>query len=172
LRLQKRRYPTKAALFLAALVPPYVDADAIINAETEGATPQAALAEIGLRLLVYFRKHIPIVTQLMSHPLISMQDITAHFKSNAAMELTQALARYLAREHTRGILRANNPLATASLLVSAIHSLALFEMMEFHGGQDLEHAVGLFVNALWSGLAPAGEQCEISEGKNCIMGGV
>ena len=33
-------------------------------------------------------------------------------------------------------------------------SLAVFELMEIHGGQDMEHAVEPFVKALWNGLDP------------------
>jgi hypothetical protein len=45
-------------------------------------------------------------------------------------------------------------MTTASLFVSAIHSLAVFELMEIHGGKNMDHAVKAFVEALWSGIAP------------------
>ncbi len=149
-----QRYPTKAALFLAAMVPPRVDVEAIIHAATSQDDPQAALVEIGHRILAYFRTLIPTVMHLMSHPSISMADVTGHFKDMPAQTLVDALAAHLRDAHSRGELRADNPMASAGLFVSAIHSLAAFELMEMHGGQNLDHAVELFAAALWNGLAP------------------
>src|SRR5512138_22392 len=56
-----QRYPTKAALFLAAMVPPEVDVAGIVRAPTKRADPEGALTEIGRRMLVYFRSLIPTV---------------------------------------------------------------------------------------------------------------
>lgn len=149
-----QRYPTKAALFLAALVPPEVDVEAIVHAPTKRKDPQRVLTEIGRRMLAYFRSLIPTVMHLMTHPSIRMADVSAHFQGMPEHALAGALATYLRDVEARGEVKVNNPMAAASLLVSAIHSLAVFELMEMHGGQDLEHAVELFVKALWSGLDP------------------
>jgi AcrR family transcriptional regulator len=149
-----QRYPTKAALFLAAMVPPEVDVKVIVHAPTKRMNPQGALTEIGQRMLAYFRSLIPTVMHLMMHPSISMADVTAHFQRMPEHALAEALATYLRDAEARGKVKVHDPMAAASLLVSAIHSLAVFELMEMHGGQDLEHAVELFVKALWSGLDP------------------
>ncbi|MBI5015051.1 MAG: TetR/AcrR family transcriptional regulator [Deltaproteobacteria bacterium] len=149
-----QRYPTKAALFLAALVPPKVDVDEIVFAPTAEAHPQEALTEIGRRMLAYFRTLIPTVMHLMTHPSIRMSDLAAHFEEPPEQALVDALAAYLRQAQAKGLLQAKQPLAAAGLVVSAVHSLALFELMEIHGGQDMEHAVALFVEALWTGLSP------------------
>jgi len=149
-----QRYPTKAALFLAAMVPPDVDVVGIVHAPTARKDPQGALTEIGTRMLAYFRNLIPTVMHLMTHPSIRMADVTAHFQGMPEDALAAALAAYLRDAEARGKVKVRDPMAAAALLVSAIHSLALFEMMEMHGGQDMEHAVESFVKALWNGLDP------------------
>ena len=149
-----QRFPTKAALFLAAMVPPEVNVEEIVHAPTKRTDPRGALTEIGLRMFAYFRTLIPTVMHLLTHPSIRMEDVTAHFRGMPEHALAEALATYLRDAEARGKVKADNPMAAASLIVSAIHSLALFELMEMHGGQDLEHAVALFVGALWSGLNP------------------
>ncbi len=149
-----QRYPTKAALFLAAMVPPEVDVDGIVHAPTRRTDPRGALTEIGRRMLAYFRSLIPTVMHLMTHPSISMADVTAHFQRMPGHALAEALATSLRDAEARGEVKVDDPMAAAGLLVSAIHSLALFELMEMHRGQELEHAVEPFVKALWSGLDP------------------
>jgi AcrR family transcriptional regulator len=151
-----QRYPTKAALFLAAMVPPEVDVDAIVHARTTPANPRDALTEIGRRMLAYFRTLIPTVLHLLTHPAISIEHVSAHFRSAPPYALADALAGYLRDAQSRGEVKVDDPRATAILFVSAIHSLPLFELMELHGGQDVDHAVETFVAALWSGLAPTG----------------
>jgi len=151
-----QRFPTKAALFLAALVPPEVDVDGIVHAPTKRTDPQGALTEIGHRMLAYFRSLIPTVMHLMTHPSISMADVASHFQRMPEQALAEALATYLRDAGARGKVKVHDPMATANLLISAIHSLAVFELMEIHAGQDLEHAIEHFVGALWNGLDPKG----------------
>ncbi len=149
-----QRYPTKAALFLAAMVPPEADVEGIVLAPTARTDPEGALTEIGRRILAYFRSLIPTLLHLMTHPSIRLADVTAHFRKMPEDALAGALAAYLRDAEARGKVKVRDPMAAAGLLVSAIHSLALFEMMETGGGRDMEHAVEPFVNALWGGLDP------------------
>lgn len=150
-----KRYPTKAALFLAAMEPEHVDIDAVIHSFTKETDPRQVLTEIGHRILKYFRSAVPVVMHLMAHPSISMKDVAVHFKSPPDAALTEALAEHFAAANSRGTIKVDNPMATAGLLVAAIHSLAVFELMEFHGGKNMDHLVKPFVEALWSGMAPA-----------------
>ena len=150
-----QRYPTKAALFLAAMIPPKVDVDRIVNAPTVRKTLPDALSEIGIRMLAYFRTLIPTVMHLITHPAISMADVRGHFETVPEEVLVKALALYLRAATESGHANVPNPLGAAGLLVSAVHSLAIFELMEMHGMQNQEHAVHHFVQALWSGMAPA-----------------
>lgn len=149
-----QRYPTKAALFLAAMVPQQVDIDAVIHSFTKETDPRRVLTEIGLRILAYFRTVIPVVMHLITNPSISMADVNAHFKGNPVVELFEALAAHMKEASSRGTVNVENPMAAASLFISAIHSLAVFELMEIHGGKNMDHAVKGFVEALWSGIAP------------------
>jgi len=151
-----QRFPTKAALFLAAMIPPKVDVDRIVNSPTVRKNLPDALSEIGIRMLAYFRTVIPTVMHLITHPSISMADVKAHFETAPEEALVKALAQYLRKATESGQANAPNPLGAAGLLVSAVHSLAIFELMEMHGAQNQEHAVHQFVQALWSGMAPAG----------------
>jgi AcrR family transcriptional regulator len=163
-----QRYPTKAALFLAAMVPQQVDIDAVIHSFTEETDPRRVLTEIGLRILAYFRTLIPVVMHLITNPSISMADVNAHFKGKPVVELIEALAAHMKEANSRGTIKAENPIAAASLFVSAIHSLALFELMEIHGGKNMDHAVKQFTEALWSGIAPASPKRKVIRSKKVM----
>ncbi|MDP1739275.1 MAG: helix-turn-helix domain-containing protein [Caulobacter sp.] len=147
-----QRFPTKAELFLAAMMPRDVDADSIIASEITDT--QAALVETGRRLLDHFRQVIPMATHLMLHPDIKMSEVVEHFGAGRVDRIADLLTRFMIRRNAEGLLRVDDPQATANLMIAAIHSLAVYEMMELHKGDDLGHAVPLFVKALWSGMAP------------------
>lgn len=146
-----QRFPTKAALFLAAMLPPEVNVDEIVRPMND---VQEGLTETGRRMLAYFRQLVPITIHLMTNPAISMEDVAKHFRVSPSMILAQALAERLAEAKAGGAARSDNPMAAASLFVSAIHSLAAFEALGVHSDVGLDHAVPLFASALWEGLRP------------------
>jgi len=47
-----------------------------------------------------------------------------------------------------------DPRAAAALLVAALHSIAVFEIMGFHDGAMPKAGVRSLVDALWRGLEP------------------
>jgi hypothetical protein len=55
-------------------------------------------------------------------------------------------------------LHTDDPQASAGVLVSATHSIALFEIMGFHGGAMPKAAVKALINAMWTGMQPARRQ--------------
>lgn len=147
-----KRYPTKAKLFLAALLPPAADPRSLVANEIED--PRGALEETGRRLLDYFREVIPTAMHLMGNPAITVADVASHFDSKGVNNIDEALTVFIQERASLGQLRVRDARASASLLVAGIHSLALYEMMGLHGGVDMGHAIPHFVDALWSGLAP------------------
>ncbi len=156
-----KRYPTKAALFLAAMVPEQIDIEAVIQSFAKETDPRPVLTEIGHKILAYFRGVIPIVMHLITNPSISMADVNAHFKGKPVIELSEALAAHMKGATSRGVIKVDNPKATAGLFVAALHSLAAFELMAIHGG-NMDHLVKPFVEALWSGMAPDSRRRNIS----------
>ncbi len=149
-----KRYPTKAALFLAAMVPEQMDIEAVIQSFAKETDPRPVLTQIGHKMLAYFRGVIPIVMHLITNPSISMADVNAHFKGKPVVELSEALAAHMRDATSRGLIKADNPMAAAGLFVAAMHSLAAFELMEIHGGKKMDDLVKPFAEVLWSGIAP------------------
>lgn len=163
-----QRYPTKAELFLAAMVPRQVDIDAVIHSCTKGTDPRQVMTEIGHKILDYFRTLIPVIMHLITNPSVSMADVAAHFKIMPEQELAEALAARMKEANSLGLIKADNPMAAAGLFVAAIHSLAVFELMEIHDGKKMDRLVGQFVEALWSGIAPPSKKRKTAPPKKVI----
>jgi AcrR family transcriptional regulator len=146
------RYPTKTALFVAALLSADIDADNLIATEIEN--PRDALVETGHRLLRHFRAVIPMGLRLMENSAVTMDDLGKHFGNARVESVADRLADFLRQKDADGVLTVKNPLAAAHLLIAAIHSVPLYELMKFHGGDNLDHSIEFFVDALCSGLPP------------------
>ncbi len=148
-----QRFATKSALFIAAMMPPAPDLATILV--TDDPDIKTNLVATGLNMLAYFRTVIPTVMHLITYPDIKMADVIAHHNGNTSPDaLNAGIAAYLSELHHDGRANAPVPLATASLFVSAVHSLAIYELMELHGSAPMDHAVAHFVDAMWTGLSP------------------
>src|ERR1700761_379143 len=74
-----KRYRTKAELFLAAMMPPQVDPEAMVGAAERVDDPQQALVVFSERILAYLREAIPVIRQLTQTPLIELEDVRRRF---------------------------------------------------------------------------------------------
>jgi len=147
-----KRFPTKAKLFLAALLPETADPRAEI-AWDEPDT-RKALIETGHRIHAYLRRVIPMALHLMANPAISMADVTEHFGARQLAGSAPPLAEFLKQRHDAGLLYVPDPRTAAFFFASAVHSLALYEVMEFHGGHPMDHAIAPFVDVFLAGIGP------------------
>jgi len=147
-----KRYPTKAALYLAAMLPPEVAPNALIADEIEDT--REALVETATRLLVYFRELLPAALQLAVHPSASLADIAAHFSPERTARVADALRAFLDERAARGDVAPPDAMAATQLLISAVHSLAVYETIGLHGGGDMSPAIAPFIDQLWHGIGP------------------
>jgi AcrR family transcriptional regulator len=149
-----KRFGTKAGLFLAAMAPPAVDPAEIVRRAEALDDARAGVALIADLTLAYFREALPVVLPLIQNPLIGPDAVHRHFGHGQASRLTEAIAGYLAGEERQGRLGPVQPFAAAALMVASLHSVALFELMGFHGGAVPPRGVDGLIEALWTGLAP------------------
>lgn len=148
-----KRFSTKAQLFMAAMAPPQPAIEAAVVRATTMKSPRVGLGLVAEAALDYFRAAIPMIVPLVAHPSFA----TSHprtFETSPAKDLALAIAEYLRSETAHGRLNARNPLAAATMLVAALHSVALFEMLGFHGGAMPKAGVASLIDALWRGLEP------------------
>ncbi len=149
-----KRYPTKMELFLAAMEPPAPDTDQLLAKARAQKDTRKALHVIGRLTLAYFRTAIPRMLPLVTHPGIGIDDLMRRFGESPASGLNRAIALYLAEQRDQGAINAPQPPAVAGLLVAAMHSVALFELMGMHDGAIPNSAVRGMIDTIWHGIAP------------------
>jgi len=148
-----KRFATKAALFVAALAPPQVDAAAIVAEAEAAADPHQAMIILGMRVLDHFRAALPLALPLISNPLIGPEGLRQHFGRSAADLLTEAIAAYFADQARRGRMGAGDPRAAAVTLIACVHSIAQFEVMGMHPAVPAA-GVRSLLDILWTGMKP------------------
>ena len=152
-----KRFATKAQLFMAAMVPPSPGIEPVLARAAAAKTGQEGIHMVAQALLDYFRIAIPVILPLVAQSQYG-STATPNFQTSPATGLLKAVAAYVKAEHTRGRLHTDDPQASAGILVSSMHSIALFEIMGFHGGAMPKAAVKALINAMWTGMQPARRQ--------------
>jgi AcrR family transcriptional regulator len=152
-----KRFPTKSALFFAALGFPEFDAQAAVREHTRGKDPQRNLAGLLLAFYDHLTRTMPILSMLITHPAFDPQEFKDKFAKAPINTLVAELTGYLQREQRLGRIGDCDPVAVAGLLFSAIHSFAMFEYMGFHQAEVKVNAklIHQLVDVLWHGIKPA-----------------
>jgi AcrR family transcriptional regulator len=151
-----KRYATKTALFLAAMAPPQPDLEFMFADVRAQKDARKALHLLANRILGYFRMAIPRMLPLITHPAIGLDELLRNFGRSPADVLSDAVAAYFTELKRAGRAAPENPMATAGLMIAALHSVALFEIMGIHGGEVPDQAVRAMLNAMWNGMKPKG----------------
>lgn len=149
-----KRFPTKAKLFISAMAPPVIDADALIAKAEALNDARKGLAVIAEGVLGFFREALPVILPLLRNPLIPADAVHNHFGHDQAGKLTGAIASYLRKQAQLGRIGTAPPFAAAALVVTSAHSIALFELMGFHGGTIPPQGQRALLDTLWTGLTP------------------
>lgn len=159
-----KRFSTKSNLFIKAMLPEDTNVEAIVDFEAIDA--RSALISSSRNLLRYFRKVVPTAIQLSAHPDDSVQDVAAHFKPKDIPSISNNFVALIEKYKQSGEIKREVTPASVHLLIAAIHSLAVYEMLKLHGEGTFEDNIAPFVDALLLGLQPVSSTQETSKGKH------
>ncbi|MGB5962108.1 MAG: TetR/AcrR family transcriptional regulator [Coleofasciculaceae cyanobacterium] len=148
-----QRFSTKEDLFFTAMVPPEAQLEAIFSIQPGKQEVIANLKLVSLQIVFYFREVMPIFLPLVSHPSFDMQTFLQRH-TMPGMQIVNRLTEYLNAEAKLGRIKRENVAATAAMLLSHLHNLALSENIGVHQPTDTERAIADGIEALWRGLAP------------------
>ena len=149
-----KRYPTKSKLFLAAMLPPDIDIAGMAARAMRAPDGREAILSYALDILAYFRKAMPVMLPAMMSPTIGLEKLVAHTNSGSLPQMTEAFAEFLQGQKRLGKNCCEAPLAVAGLIVSSMHSIALFEIIGVHGGEFPDIAIVKMIDVIWNGIAP------------------
>ena len=152
-----KRFATKEELFFAAMTIPTADVDAIFARPAPVTDERESLEDIALGILDYFRAIMPTLLRITTHPAFDRESFFGRDSSIVELDMLPRLIAYITAAQSAGRMRADDPRPSAGVLIAALHSLALFEVMGIHGGRMEEPAVRAMVRSLWYGLAPASD---------------
>jgi len=147
-----QRHQTKLDLFFAAMIPPPLS----LGSEARGRSAVADLGALALDVMQHFRRAMPVLLQLVTHPSFNLADHADRAARLPLQHLGEAVAACLERHRRAGTItgdRARAHAATLTLLAS-LHSLALFERLGLHGGDFPDATVRGIVRLIVAGLAP------------------
>jgi AcrR family transcriptional regulator len=156
-----RRFPSKAALFQAAMRPTIEDLgwlDDILSTVGHGEL-EANLTDLGTRLLEFLRSILPVVMMSWSNP-----STTGGFLPEALsgpnpppVRVVLGLARYFAAEMDADRMRRRDPELLARIFLGSLQNYVFFEVLL--RAQNLmplparTYVAGV-VDLLWNGIAP------------------
>jgi AcrR family transcriptional regulator len=148
-----QRFSTKEDLFFTAMVPPAAQLETIFSIQPGDRSVMANLESVSLLIVAYFREVMPIFLSLVSHPAFDMPAFMQRH-TMPGMPIADRLTQYLNAEAGLGRIQGGNVAATAAMLFSHLHNLALSENIGAHQPIDTERAISAAIVALWKGLAP------------------
>ena len=97
-----QRYPTKADLFFAAMVPPPLSVEQLLEGGAGDAGVLSRLENIALGMVDYFRELVPILVPLMSHPSFDFEQIAHRHPESPLARLRVGLVDYLETQQELG----------------------------------------------------------------------
>jgi len=146
-----QRFGCKKDLFFQAMVPPELTVDDLDQA---GQSPREKLENVFVALLKHYRKVLPVLLPLMSHPDFDLKEFFAKQGELSDRRVQSKLIDYLKDEHNKRHLRVYNPEAVTGLFFSAIYGLVLFERLGARHEGNHELALRAMFNACWNGMSP------------------
>jgi len=149
------RFPTKEALFRAALEPKHEELGWLDVFDRDDADAKRTLAEAARRALAFFRRIIPSMIMMWSQA----RGLPEPLRREDPLPL-QALRRVIAwleRQMAAGRMRRQDPEVLARVFVGSMQSYAFFELLlRAHRREvfDADRYVDGFVEQFWNGAAP------------------
>ena len=147
-----QRFTTKAELFFAAMTPPPVDIDQIM--QHPGAEGYELIEKITFAMLDYSRIMLPVLTPLTTHPSFKFEEFAMRNPQSPLFTLRRELTKFFAREKKANRIGDVHPGAAALLVWSTAQSIAFFESLGAHSGKFDPEIVRAAVRCMWQGMAP------------------
>lgn len=146
-----QRFGKKKDLFFCAMVPPELKME---DLDQHGETAREKLENVFVTLLKHYRRVLPVLLPLMSHPDFDLREFFQKQGELSDHKIQRRIVNFLKHEHEKGHVRVYNPEAITALFFSSIYGLVLFERLGAKGGASHELTMRAMFNACWNGMTP------------------
>lgn len=151
-----KRFGTKEALLVAALVPPERPSWVrMVEGGPDDRPLTTQLVEIGMAVSAFFEELVPRIMTLRSHGVCPHELYREH-ETPAPVSGKRAMAAWLERARGRGLIRDVDPETAAMLFLGSLHMRAFLHHIEGTPSDErpLEDQVTRLVDMLCRGLEP------------------
>jgi AcrR family transcriptional regulator len=149
-----QRFGSKDELFFRAMTPEAPDIAALLGPYPPR-NARADLLAIAERLLDYLRAFNPTLLKVVAVHGVEVERLRAWHAQLPFIPIVEALADRFRRMAADGLVRPNDPHASAVALISALHALAFFDGLTTHKQRArLKAELPSIVGVLWEGFAP------------------
>jgi len=133
-----KRFPTKEALFAAAMGLPSTDFAGGWPDRAGQGQPEDELLGISHRLVAHFRVMLPRMIMLRRTSHIDPLSVMSQAESPPPVVLLDGVTEYLRREAELGRFRVAEPRVAARMLVGGLMNFVFFEVMGFETHSEAE----------------------------------
>ncbi len=150
-----QRFKTKDELFYAALAPRTDSLSGLLDIDMAAHTPKSYLALFCARTKDQFRAGMPSVLSLAAHPTYGKEMMGEVHRHNRVGEIFPILQLRLKGWQEAGIIRPVNLRAFMTLVVHALHSMAMVEVISGNAKEPTKpEELHDFVDVIWDHLKP------------------
>lgn len=153
-----QRFGSKEELLFAAMTPPAPDLSTLFAKDREGHAREH-LEESTLGLMEYFRKLVPVLMPMASHPSFRYESFRKRNPNSPLEKLIVELMKVWEEKRQKGEIDRPEVGTLVLGLLGVTCGLTMFEWIGAHGGASFgEGTVRDFARLLWEGLAPASQR--------------
>lgn len=150
-----QRFKTKDELFYAALAPSTTSLSALLDIDMAAHTPKSYLALFCARTKDQFRAAMPSILSLAAHPTYGKEMMGEVHRHNRVGEIFPILQLRLKGWQETGLIRPVNLRAFITLVIHALHSMAMVEVISGNATAPTKPAeLHEFIDVLWDHLKP------------------
>jgi hypothetical protein len=122
------------------------------------------LEQVALGLLEYFRKLVPVLLPLATHPSFDYEDFRKRHPNSPLETLQVELMRDWEEKRKKREIDCPDVGPVVLNVMAVAYSLAMFERIGVHHGEFSQDIVRKLARLVWRGIAPA-KQRKASRGK-------
>lgn len=155
-----KRFPTKEALFFAAMGIPELDLAKEVDPRVGCGEVPANLLALCLVLVEFFRELVPRMSMLWARGGTTPLELCRNQAEPQPLRILKALTRYFEEEMRLGRVRATDPEILARMIQGSMHNFVFMELIGVRVKVPLqaEEYAKSVVDLLWRGAAPEAER--------------
>ncbi|HMA91902.1 MAG TPA: helix-turn-helix domain-containing protein [Polyangiaceae bacterium] len=153
-----QRFGSMENLLFAAMSPPAPDLSTLLQNDAPRGHVYAHLEQCAVGLFEYFRKLVPVLVPLATHPSFRFDDFRKRHPNSPLEKLTAELMTVWEKKRKIGEIDCPDVGSLILELMAVAYGLAMFEWIGVHDGGFSQSTVRELARVLWRGIAPADQR--------------